>query len=182
MRNVVREVDPVASGQLRELPRPSSTDVFDDGLATFVRDHYPRLIRLATLVCHRVDDGEDAVQAALERAWRSRTALQDDDRLRPWLDRIVVREAARTVRKRRTITEIAMVAPDPQADRRDEWAALRQAFSQLSTGHRAAVALHLYAGYTVTETAELLGVPQETVRSRLRVARERLRTLMREED
>jgi DNA-directed RNA polymerase specialized sigma24 family protein len=37
------------------------------------------------------------------------------------------------------------------------------------------VALHLHAGYTVSETAELVGAPIETVRSRLRVAREHLR-------
>jgi DNA-directed RNA polymerase specialized sigma24 family protein len=37
------------------------------------------------------------------------------------------------------------------------------------------VVLHLHAGYTVDETAALLGVPRETVRSRLRVARDHLR-------
>jgi DNA-directed RNA polymerase specialized sigma24 family protein len=37
------------------------------------------------------------------------------------------------------------------------------------------VVLHLYAGYTLADTAEILGIPQETARSRMRVARDHLR-------
>jgi RNA polymerase sigma-70 factor (ECF subfamily) len=53
--------------------------------------------------------------------------------------------------------------------------ALAKAFATLPPEQRAAVALHLHLGYTVQETADLVGVPIETVRSRLRLARERLR-------
>ena len=52
---------------------------------------------------------------------------------------------------------------------------LRVAFATLSPEQRAVVALHLYAGYSVLETAALVDAPIETVRSRLRLARERLR-------
>src|SRR6186997_2604333 len=64
-------------------------------LHDFVFEHHGRLIRLAALVTRSVDDAEDAVQAAFERAWRHRATLTDPSRLRPWLDRIVVREAIR---------------------------------------------------------------------------------------
>ncbi len=52
---------------------------------------------------------------------------------------------------------------------------LKAAFARLSSEQRAVVALHLYAGYSVAETAELVGAPLETARSRLRLARQRLR-------
>src|SRR5688500_2193272 len=64
-------------------------------LDAFVRAHYPRLIRLAGLITRDSDEAQDAVQAALERAWRKRGAVRDPARLRPWLDRIVAREAIR---------------------------------------------------------------------------------------
>jgi RNA polymerase sigma-70 factor (ECF subfamily) len=54
-------------------------------------------------------------------------------------------------------------------------ALLREALGRLSPEHRAVVALHLYAGYSVDETARVLQIPFDTVRSRLRAARERLR-------
>jgi DNA-directed RNA polymerase specialized sigma24 family protein len=45
----------------------------------------------------------------------------------------------------------------------------------LSPEQRAVVALHLHLGYSVAETADIIAAPEETVRSRLRLARERLR-------
>jgi RNA polymerase sigma-70 factor, ECF subfamily len=157
-------------------------------LESFVTEHYPRLIRLAGLITHDADEAQDAVQAALERAWRGRGSFDDSRPVKPWIDRIVVREAIRLGRRRssllgrllggqRQITEIEMAEqrPGPQ-----ELVSLRIAYDLLSPDHRAVIALHLHAGYSVAETAQLLGVPHDTVRSRLRAARERLRREMAE--
>jgi RNA polymerase sigma-70 factor (ECF subfamily) len=151
-----------------------------------VRDNYDRLIRLAGLVCRNTADAEDAVQGALERAWRNQAALRDPDRVKPWLDRIVVREAIRITRSREGLVgrllrrsddeiEIAVDPVDPHSADAARMAELRAAFERLSAEQRAVVALHLYAGYSVAETADIVGTPLETVRSRLRLARQRLR-------
>jgi RNA polymerase sigma-70 factor, ECF subfamily len=153
-------------------------------LATFVTEHNDRLLRLAWLVCRDGADAGDAVQAGLELAWRRRETLRDSSSLRPWLDRIVVREAGRIAKRRHGMLsrifaprpEVSWIEPmDDRAPDRDDRMALRAALGRLSPDHRAVVALHLHAGYTVAETAELVGAPLETVRSRLRVAREHLR-------
>jgi DNA-directed RNA polymerase specialized sigma24 family protein len=68
-------------------------------LASFFAEHYDRLVRLAALVCHSPGATEDAVQAAMEQAWRRRSTLRDPERIRPWLDRIVVRESIRANRR-----------------------------------------------------------------------------------
>jgi RNA polymerase sigma-70 factor (ECF subfamily) len=155
-------------------------DATAGALERFVTDHYGRLIRLAYLICRDRTNAEDAVQAALERAWRARASVQTPDSLRAWLDRIVVREAARISKPRGPVQELMPEhrAPGSTAD---DTAAVRIAMSRLSVDHRAAVVLHLYAGYTVAATADLLDIPQETVRSRLRVARQQLRRLLGEE-
>ena len=149
-------------------------------LDAFVRAHYPRLVRLAGLITRDADQAQDAVQAALERAWRKRGDVRDAASLRPWLDRIVVREAIRQTRAgglanlwRREPpdwTHYPASLPEPA-----EMVALRTALGRLTADHRAVVALHLYAGYSVDETARILEAPFDTVRSRLRAARERLR-------
>jgi RNA polymerase sigma-70 factor (ECF subfamily) len=149
-------------------------------LHDFVYEHHGRLIRLAALVTRSVDEAEDAVQAAFERAWRHRASLTDPSRLRPWLDRIVVREAIRGARRREhTLANELQVPLD--RDTSHETAAVHQALDQLAPGHRAVVVLHLYAGYTVADTAAALKIPIETARSRLRVARDQLRHLLAEE-
>jgi RNA polymerase sigma-70 factor, ECF subfamily len=162
-------------------------------LESFFTAHYGRLIRLAGLVCGELSSAEDIVQTALERAWRSRHALWADAELRPWLDRIVVREAARERRTRLTrlsrlirpptVLEIAPAGRevvDHAASRFPERSAVRDALAGLSAAHRAVVVLHLHAGYSVDEVATILGIPRETVRSRLRVAREHLRHALQE--
>ena len=156
----------------------------DAALGAFVAEHYDRLLRLAWLICRDAGDAADAVQIGLEMAWRGRSTLRDEARLRPWLDRIVAREAVRTAKRRRSWLS-RLFTPDPgvqwiePADRDSSepstYAALRAAFAELSAEQRAVVALHLHHGYTITETAALVGAPEETVRSRLRLARQRLR-------
>jgi RNA polymerase sigma-70 factor (ECF subfamily) len=149
-------------------------------LDALVREHYPRLVRLAGLITRDVDQAQDAVQAALERAWRKREAVRDRASLRAWLDQIVVREAIRQTRGR----GFALLVRRPPTDWLDlpatlpepaERANVREALGRLSPDHRAVIALHLYAGYSVDETARVLNVPFDTVRSRLRAAREHLR-------
>jgi RNA polymerase sigma-70 factor (ECF subfamily) len=156
----------------------------DAALVAFVAEHYERLLGLARLVCRDTGDAADAVQVGLEQAWRRRTTLNDDARLRPWLDRIVIREAIRVSKGRQGwLGRIFSPRPDvtwiEPADRRASepatYVALRAAFAQLSPEQRAVVALHLHLGYSVAETAAIVGAPDETVRSRLRVAKRRLR-------
>ena len=157
----------------------------DVALEAFVVSHYPRLIRLAGLICRESQQAQVAVQAGLERAWRHRSQLLDAERLQPWLDRIIVREAIRASRGgffglgRAVLVEIH-VEPAGQVGPglADDWADLRTAFDRLNAAQRAVVALHLYAGYPVAETAAIVGSPVETVRSRLRAAREALRASM----
>ena len=153
-------------------------------LGAFVAEHYDRLLRLAWLVCRDGSDAGDAVQVGLEQAWRRQETLLDAASLRPWLDRIVVREAGRIAKRQRGLLartlsprqDVGWIEhADDRIGDRDDRMALRAAFDRLSPEHRAVVALHLHAGYSVSETAELVGAPLETVRSRLRVARERLR-------
>jgi len=163
----------------------------DAALAEFVAEHYDRLVRLARLVCRDGSDAGDAVQRGLEQAWRRRSSLRDDARLRPWLDRIVVREAIRIARSRQSWlgrvfaprSDVAWIGGhDPQTEHLPAWSTLRAAFARLPAEQRAVIALHLYAGYSVAETAELVAAPVETVRSRLRLAKDRLRHELQERE
>jgi RNA polymerase sigma-70 factor (ECF subfamily) len=151
-------------------------------LEELVAHNYDRLLRIAVLICRDRTDAEDAVQVALERAWRHTDNLRDADRLAAWLHRIVVHEAIRLEHRRRGLVarwqawprEI-VVSPSPADDRDLD---LEAALGSIPVEQRAALVLHYYAGYSIVETAELTGVPLETTRSRLRLARARLRAVL----
>ena len=168
----------------------SATDVLTDAaLTAFVVEHYGRLLGLARLICGDPLDAADVVQVGLEQAWRHRAALQQTSRLRAWLDRIVAREAVRfSVRRRSWLGRssrpgVAWLDPnDPAGDLAPDMSALREAFHRLPPDQRAVIALHLHLGYSIAETAELVGAPIETVRTRIRRAKERLRRELEEID
>lgn len=154
----------------------------EDQLAALFDAHYDRMVGLAGLVCRTGDLAEDVVQAAMEQAWRRRSSLRDQSRMRWWLDRIVVREAIRMNRRpwwsRLAATfadEHPSLLPDPAGETTPQRMALTEAFEALTPEQRAACVLHLHLGYGVVETAELMGAAVETTRSRLRLARRRLR-------
>jgi RNA polymerase sigma-70 factor (ECF subfamily) len=150
-------------------------------LSDFFAAHYDRLVGLAGLICRSPATAEDAVQTALEQAWRNRNTLRNSELLKAWLDQIVVREAIRSNRNPwvSRLLPGAAKTMDAIADRtpamNPAWISLIDAFRRLPAHQRAAVALHMYAGYSVEETAELTGSTFETTRSRLRLARARLR-------
>lgn len=156
----------------------------DAAIGAFVAEHYDRLLRLARLICRDTTDAADAVQLGLEQAWRGRSTLRDEARVGPWLDRIVAREAVRVAKRRQSWlnrlftprVDVKWIEPvDPRTSEPSTFVALRAAFSRLSPEQRAVVALHMHHGYSIGETAALVGAPEETVRSRLRLAKQRLR-------
>lgn len=166
-------------------------DARDADLALLVAEHYDRLVRLARLICRDGADAADAVQVGLEQAWRRRASLRDEAAARAWLDRIVVREAVRVARSRRSWlsrilhldAQVTWVEPhDPHTEPGIDRTRLQAAFATLPPEQRAVVALHLHAGYSMAETATIVGAPLETVRSRLRLARARLRPLLGEDE
>jgi RNA polymerase sigma-70 factor (ECF subfamily) len=154
----------------------------DAALTSFVVEHYGRLLGLARLICGDPLDAADVVQVGLEQAWRHRSALQEPGHLRAWLDRIVAREAVRSSVRRRSWlgrlsgTRVAWLdLRDPTSDVAPDMAALRDAFHRLPANQRAVIALHVHLGYSIAETAELVQAPAETVRTRVRRAKDRLR-------
>jgi DNA-directed RNA polymerase specialized sigma24 family protein len=75
--------------------------------------------------------------------------------MRPWLDRIVVREAARIARSRRSwfgrlftprVNVVWLEPADPRSQEIRGWSALVTAFEALCADQRAVIALHLYLG------------------------------------
>jgi RNA polymerase sigma-70 factor (ECF subfamily) len=111
-------------------------------------------------------------------------ALRETERFEAWLHRILVHACyAEAKRASRWAANVAMLPVDGPAMRdstqdivtRD---ALDRGFRRLPTEQRAAFVLHHYLGWSVAEIAENLGVPRETIRSRIRYAKSTLRAAL----
>jgi RNA polymerase sigma-70 factor, ECF subfamily len=161
--------------------------VTDDTLDREFEEHLAEASTLAFRVAYGVlrhrEDAEDVAQEAAVRAFRRFASLRSRDRFRAWLVRIAWRLAIdrRKSERRRGVREL-MASTDPPAHRNaEELAAQRQtadrvwqALEDLPEKLRIVVVLAAIEGHGVRVVADLLGLPEGTVKSRLHEARRRL--------
>lgn len=155
--------------------RAHRPEVIGDLLTEFGRE----LQGVAFLIVRNHADAEEVVMDALLTAWRHAGELRDDNALRTWLLRIVTRHALSRRRRRHHSTVALELAAPLHASRADQPSADRlaiaEALGELPPKMRAAVALHHYAGLTVPQVAEAMGVSQNTIKGSLRQGMARLR-------
>jgi RNA polymerase sigma factor (sigma-70 family) len=132
-----------------------------------------KLYAIARLILRDEHRAEDAVQEALIACWRDISALRDPDRFEAWQRRLLVHACYREARKDNRRNRIELHIPsfdrgEPDATTsvadRDE---IERVFRTLTPDQRALVVLRFYVGLSVDETADALGLPPGTVKSRL---------------
>jgi RNA polymerase sigma-70 factor (ECF subfamily) len=145
------------------------------------RNTYRRIFgTLITLVRDRAT-AEDCAQETFERAYRNWASWRPDAPVEAWLHRIAINVAISDRRHQGLRQAGEMVrrlgrpagGPDPAlvAERSDLIAAMKK----LPTKQAAALVLRHYHGYT---NREALGVPEQTVASRLATARKHLQAVL----
>ena len=132
----------------------------------------------AYLILGNTHDCEDAMSAAIVRAYENRCKLKKRDSFRAWFLRILRNECYDTLRRRRRVFETDEIPEDP-SDRKDPTLALdlRDAVMRLPELQRNALYLR-QEGYSVEEIAAIMSVPEGTVKSRISRAKETLRTML----
>ncbi|MGB3536901.1 MAG: RNA polymerase sigma factor [Mesorhizobium sp.] len=167
-----------------------------DGSAfrAIMKTHNQRLYRLARGVVRNDSEAEDIVQEGYVRAFSHLDGFRGDSTLATWLSRIVINEALGRLRKRRRAVEISM-SDDPvleakviqfplKANKDDPERTMAQrqilqfverATDDLPDLYRTVFVARVIEGLSIDETAELLGIKPETVKTRLFRARNLLR-------
>lgn len=142
--------------------------------------HGPLLLAAARAITRDEAEAEDLVQTTFERALRAAPTIREPAAIKAWLLTVQTREAFRVVRRmRRTLRldpavhELPVGGPDAS-----ESLDIDTALGRLSRPIRAAVVLHHMVGLSVRETADALGVSENTAKARLRTGLARLRELL----
>ena len=159
--------------------------------AQLEREFEARLVESSTLafrvaygVLRHRQDAEDVAQEAFVKAYRSFSQLRDRERFRAWLVRMTWRLALDRRRgdRRRAMRELEHGAPDIVAPTtaddivaRERAAHLWAAIDSLPEKLRIVIVLAGIEEHDTNEVARLLDVPQGTVKSRLFLARQRLK-------
>lgn len=167
-----------------------------DGSAfrTIMQTHNRRLYRLARGIVRDDAEAEDVVQEAYVRAFTHLADFRGDSSLATWLSRITINEALGRLRSQRptidlttfevqrTPAEIIQFPFTSKADDPEQTMAQRQilqlveqATDKLPEVYRIVFITRVIEGMSVEETAEILGLRPETVKTRLHRARRLVR-------
>lgn len=138
-----------------------------------------RLYRISCGMLDSHQDRLDAVQEAVLKAWAKLDQLREEKYFETWLTRILINECHNLQhgRGRSLPLEDAPEPIAPPGENRE----LREAISQLSMELRLPILLYYMEGYKLREIAQILGIPDGTVKTRLLRAKKKLRAMLEEE-
>lgn len=157
-----------------------------DAFRRLIEPHQDFVFRLALSVLGSREEAEEAAQDALVRTYRGLGSFSGQVPFQAWLYRIAVRTALNARRRRRLLERLAppswfgglasaaTEAPDALFARRDARTRLRATIARLPGKLQEVVVLTYLREFTCSEVAEILNIPEGTVKSRLYRAREKL--------
>ena len=151
-----------------------------------------KLYRLARGILRNDGEAEDVVQETYVRAFTHLEDFRGDSSVATWLARIAMNEALGRLRHRRPgvewsslpegaleaqIIQFPLVSTDPEKSmaQREIQRVVEQAIDELPEAFRLVFITRVIEGMNVEETAEILGLKAETVKTRLHRARNLLR-------
>ena len=143
------------------------------------------LTRLCISLCNQKSDAEDLYQATWEKAIKNLRKYNSEKPFDKWLFSICVntyKDMVKSSFRRKILSfnktedlELTLNSVPETVAPYDEFITLHQALKKLSPDKRQAVALYYFKDYSTKEVAEILNIPEGTVKSRLSSARQDLR-------
>jgi len=179
-------------------PDPPRGGAAEAVLQRLVDEHGGRLFQLARRFCGNEAEAEDLVQEVFLQAFRHWGDFRHESSEETWLYRIAARACGRMHRRRAGEPErigsldellpfgdpLIAAIPAEQDDalqaqiRREARERLEAGIARLPDDFRVPLVLKDIVGFDVHETADILGLPEATVRSRIHRARLKLRALV----
>lgn len=151
----------------------------------FFRSEYGRIVRVLYGMTRRWALAEELAQEAMLSAHLNWHRVRDLDRPDLWLRRVAVNRAISS--RRRWTAEVAALLRLPVSSRTPPLTGSDDSFvwehvRKLPRRQAAVIVLWAVEGRTLSEIGEVLGCSDETARTHLRRARERLQTSLRTEE
>ncbi|MFJ6670511.1 RNA polymerase sigma factor SigM [Actinosynnema sp. NPDC091369] len=147
-----------------------------------VRRHRDRMWAVALRTLRDPEEAADALQEAFISAFRAAASFRAESQVTTWLHRIVVNACLDRMRRRQTRPTVPLpeagpgepVAPRDAMAERETRLVVQAALNELPEEQRAPIVLVDVEGYSVAETAQLLGIAEGTVKSRCARGRAKL--------
>ena len=152
--------------------------------------HHVRVYRFVLRLVRNEATAEDLISEVFLDIWRQAGKFEGRSAVSTWMLSIARFKALSALRRRQdeeldeaTAERIEDQADDPETAlaKKDKGAVLRQCLTALSAEHREVIDLVYYHEKSVEEVAEITGIPEATVKTRMFYARKKLSELLKEQ-
>ena len=150
--------------------------------------HHVRIYRFVLRLMRDEMAAEDVISEVFLDVWRQASRFEGRSAVSTWLIAIARFKALSVLRKRReaelddeTAHSIEDTSDDPEqvVQKQDKGEKLRECLTALSPEHREIIDLVYYHEKSVQEVAQIVGIPENTVKTRMFYARKKLGELCR---
>lgn len=147
-----------------------------------IRINKVSMYRVSKSILNKEEDVEDAVSEAILKAYKNIKSLKDESFFKTWLIRIVINESNTIYKKRkREIVVQKEHFENVQVNDKYKDLTLYNAINQLDDDLRITTILFYFEDVKYKDIANILGIKEGTVKSRLSRAKEKLYNILKEE-
>ena len=149
--------------------------------------HHVRVYRFVLRLVGNPSAAEDLISDVFLDVWRQADRFEGRSAVSTWMLAIARFKALSALRKKpdeeldeETAEKIEDTADDPEValEKKDKSAVLRKCLQELSPEHKEIIDLVYYHEKSVEEVAEIVGIPENTVKTRMFYARKKLAELL----
>ncbi len=139
------------------------------------------IYRVALSYCKNRYDAEDIVQNTFVKLIKENTEFRNDEHIRKWLIRVAVNECKSMWRSfwKKNVSSLDEMEGEPEFTT-PEKSELFYAVMKLPQKYRVVVHLYYYEEYSIKEIAEILGITETSIQTRLMRARNNLKQQLKE--
>lgn len=174
-----------SSEDLIQLRRVAAGD--RDAFEQLYRAYHPRVMRFLYRLTRSPELAEEVFNDVMFVVWRKSAGFKGRSKVSTWVLGIAYRKGlkaaarARRRRGRRSLSELDLATlrePGSLADRRELRDYVGKALDTLPEAQRTVLELAYYLGHSCSEIADIVGCPENTVKTRMFHARKRLRAIL----
>jgi RNA polymerase sigma-70 factor (ECF subfamily) len=152
---------------------------------TLVRKYEKPIYNVALRILRDPDDAMDIVQTVFVKAYEKLESFDEKREFFSWIYRIAINESINASKKTRRQDEyqsgVTAALPPSQEDQRNAEilsGEIERAIEVLTLDYRMVIVLRHYHDFSYGEIAEILDIPEKTVKSRLFTARQQLKEIL----
>jgi RNA polymerase sigma-70 factor (ECF subfamily) len=149
--------------------------------------HHVRVYRFVLRLVRDESNAEDLISEVFLDVWRQAGRFEGRSAVSTWLLAIARFKALSALRRRTDVElddetaeaiEDSSDTPEVTLEKKDKSAVIRKCLEKLSAEHREIIDLVYYHEKSVEEVAAIVGIPENTVKTRMFYARKRLADLL----